>query len=40
MLKGHEDTVKGMVFAPLNQHNPGNVLASGAFVPLSILPLS
>ena len=29
LLKGHEDTVKSMVFAPLNQHNPTNVLASG-----------
>lgn len=31
MLKAHEETVKGMVFAPINQHNDTSVLASGGW---------
>ena len=30
MLKAHDETVKDMVFAPINQHNDTSVLASGA----------
>ena len=31
MLKAHEETVKGMVFAPINQHIDTSVLASGGW---------
>jgi WD40 repeat protein len=29
LLKGHDDTVKKAVFAPINKYNPNNMLATG-----------